>query len=74
MFQNPITMKTHCRNYAQHSNKKKMVKMEVRKGMIIKMKTQEDKRDRIKKIKKNRIKLINKERQLNDRCYVNNTT
>ena len=48
--------------------------MEVRKGMIIKMKTQEDKRDRIKKIKKNRIKLINKERQLNDRCYVNNTT
>ena len=26
--------------------------MEVRKGMIIKMKTQEDKRDRMKKIKK----------------------
>ena len=45
-------MKTHCRNYAQHSNKKKMVEMEVRKGMIIKMKTQEDKRDRMKKIKK----------------------
>ena len=52
MFQNPITMKTHCRNYAQHSNKKKKEKMEVRKGMIIKMKTQEDKRDRMKKIKK----------------------
>jgi hypothetical protein len=45
-------MKTHCQNYAQNSNEKKMVKMEVRKGMIIKMKTQEDKRDRIKKIKK----------------------
>jgi hypothetical protein len=29
-----------------------MVEMELRKGMIIKMKTQEDKRDRIKKIKK----------------------
>ena len=28
--------------------------MEVRKGMIIKMRTQEDKRDRIKKIKKDK--------------------